>query len=374
MTGNTKHHFHLIVGARPNFMKADPVYKALAASGDFRLTMVHTGQHYDHQMSQLFFDELGMHAPDVTLKVGSASHGAQTARVLDRYEAVINSDRPDLIIVFGDVNSTIACALAAVKLHIPVAHVEAGLRSFDRRMPEEINRVLTDCISQLLFTTSRNAGNNLLHEGVDGDKIHFVGNTMIDSLLAFTKHFDHSRVHDQLNLNGKYILLTLHRPSNVDNREDLASLVEALEATCELADCVFPAHPRTRKNLDHFGLLSRLENNPRFHFLEPLGYIDFMRLQRDAALVLTDSGGIQGESTSFGVPCLTVRENTEHIVTLTEGTNKLIGINYGNIPVAAQKIFSDPPRRSQIPELWDGKSSQRIAAVLQSADLDNYFK
>jgi len=260
-------HIHIVIGARPNYMKADPVYKALDASGKYRLALIHTGQHYDLRMSKLFFDDLGMQKPHIALEVGSGPHGAQTAKVLARYEAVLIKNRPDLVIVFGDVNSTIACALAAVKLHIPVAHVEAGLRSNDRRMPEEINRVLTDQISQLLFITSRDARANLIREGVDEKRIHFVGNTMIDSLEKFRDRFDDSKIIDQLNLTEPYALITLHRPSNVDEREPLEKLVQALFKTTDQLTCVFPIHPRTRDKLAAFELLPLLKNNRRFRLL-----------------------------------------------------------------------------------------------------------
>jgi len=364
---------HLIVGARPNFMKADPVYKALADNNNHQLTMVHTGQHYDHKMSQLFFDDLGMKTPDIALQAGSGTHGVQTALILERYEAIIIKNRPDLVIVFGDVNSTIACALAAIKLHIPVAHVEAGLRSFDRHMPEEINRVLTDSISNLLFTTSQNADENLLREGANPESIHFVGNTMIDSLRALSLKFEQSLVHSKLNINDPYALITLHRPSNVDDPVKLENLVTALEQTSAIILCLFPIHPRTLKNMDRFGLLERLKKNANFRFIDPLGYIDFMRLQRDAAVVITDSGGIQGESTSFGVPCLTIRENTEHIVTLTEGTNKLIGISYSNIPTEVETAIKNPHHNDSIPKFWDGKSSRRITGIINGIDFDGFF-
>ncbi len=355
---------HLIIGARPNYMKADPVYKALTSANKFELTLVHTGQHYDHHMSQLFFDELGMQKPHITLEVGSGTHGSQTARILERYEQVLRNNPPDLVIVFGDVNSTIACALAAVKMHIRVAHVEAGLRSFDRSMPEEINRVLTDQISDLLFLTSLDARANLIHEGVDPGKIHFVGNTMIDSLIAFQNKFDQSAILKQLKLTGPYALLTLHRPANVDTQDNLSALVDALNETSKLLDLVFPIHPRTRKNLLEFDLLDTLKKNNRCQLLEPLGYIDFMRLQRDAAVVLTDSGGIQEESTCFGVPCLTVRDNTERPVTITNGTNKLIGTDYRKIPGEVQLVLENDPPTSLVPELWDGQAAGRIAEIL----------
>ena len=291
MRSNQKSEIHLVVGARPNYIKANPLYQALAELNRFDLKLINTGQHYDHNMSTLFFDELKMKSPDINLEVGSDSHGVQTAKIMERYEKVLMDKTPNLVIVFGDVNSTIACSIAAVKLHIPVAHVEAGLRSFDRSMPEEINRILTDQISELLFITSPEAETNLNNEGVSSNNIHFVGNTMIDSLVAFQDHFTASTIKDQLNLNKHYVLMTFHRPSNVDENKNLKHLVQALEKVSETLDCVFPIHPRTRNKLDDFGFLNRLHLNPRFHILDPIGYIDFMRLQKDASIIITDSGG-----------------------------------------------------------------------------------
>jgi len=353
------------VGARPNYIKANPVFRALEQQDRFHLSLIHTGQHYDHTMSALFFDQLQMKAPDVSLKVGSGSHAVQTARILERYEAVLQKDTPDLVMVFGDVNSTIACSLAAVKLHIPVAHVEAGLRSFDRTMPEEINRVLTDQIADLLFITSPEAKDNLIREGISEEKIHFVGNTMIDSLVAFTPHFQMSNIHGVLGVTKPYALMTFHRPSNVDEESNLQKLVRMLVKITDQLNCVFPVHPRTLHKLEQFGLRQRLEDNPHFFLTEPLGYLDFMRLQMEADIVLTDSGGVQEESTFFGVPCLTVRDNTERPVTITEGTNRLIGTTYDNIPEEVRRALANPVRKNSIPELWDGKAGERIADVMR---------
>ena len=364
MRSNQTQEIHLVVGARPNYIKANPVYQALAELNRFDLKLINTGQHYDHNMSTLFFEELKMKSPDINLEVGSDSHGVQTAKIMERYEKVLMDKTPNLVIVFGDVNSTIACALAAVKLHISVAHVEAGLRSFDRSMPEEINRILTDQISELLFITSPEAETNLNNEGVSSNNIHFVGNTMIDSLVAFQDHFAASTIKDKLNLDQSYALMTFHRPSNVDQYKSLKNLVQALEKVSETLDCVFPIHPRTRKKLDDFGFLNRLQLNPRFHILDPIGYIDFMRLQKDASVILTDSGGLQEESTFFGVPCLTVRDNTERPVTITHGTNKLIGTDYSNIPNEIEKALTSQKGSSMCPDLWDGKSAERIRKVL----------
>jgi UDP-N-acetylglucosamine 2-epimerase (non-hydrolysing) len=364
MNQHRRPRIHIVVGARPNYIKANPVYRALEALDAFELMLVHTGQHYDHAMSALFFDELQMKAPDLSLEVGSGSHGVQTSRILERYEKVLLEDRPDLVMVFGDVNSTIACALAAVKLHIPVAHVEAGLRSFDRTMPEEINRLLTDQIADLLFITSPEARDNLVREGVAETKIHFVGNTMIDSLISFTPHFKASTIRSTLGITNPYALMTFHRPSNVDDEAHLRKLMAALESLTDRLTCVFPVHPRTLKKLEEFGLRQRLAANPRFLLLDPLGYLDFMRLQMEADVVLTDSGGIQEESTFFGVPCLTVRDNTERPVTITQGTNRLVGTSYDNIPVEVDRALQSQPKERTVPERWDGIASERIAQVI----------
>lgn len=355
---------HIIVGARPNYIKANPVFRALERLNKFHLKLVHTGQHYDHVMSALFFDQLKMKKPDISLKVGSGSHGSQTAKVLERYEQVLLEDKPDLIMVFGDVNSTIACSLAAGKLHIPIAHVEAGLRSFDRSMPEEINRVLTDQISDLLFITSPEAFDNLEREGIDHQSVYFVGNTMIDSLMEFSPRFDESTILETLKIPAKYALMTFHRPSNVDDEENLIKLVGALITVSASIPCVFPIHPRTQNKLQHFGLLDRLNKNPNFYLTEPLGYIDFMALQKNAAVILTDSGGVQEESTSFGVPCLTIRDNTERPITCTQGTNKLIGTDYSRIPDEVLWVLASNNSQNKAPGLWDGKAAERLAKII----------
>ena len=358
-----KRQIHIVVGARPNFIKANPVFRELEKTGQFDLILVNTGQHYDDNLSKIFFYDLEMKQPDINLNVGSATHGKQTALILEKYEKVLLETNPDLVIVFGDVNSTIACSLAAVKLHIPVAHVEAGLRSFDRTMPEEINRILTDQISEFLFTTCRDADFNLINEGIAEEKIHFVGNTMIDTLVAFEEHFNASNIHKILGLNGSYALITFHRPSNVDSESGLIKLVQALEETAEIVPCVFPVHPRTKQNLKNYDLFSRLNTNTKFQMIEPIGYIDFMRLQRDASVVLTDSGGIQEETTYFGVPCLTVRDNTERPITIEKGTNKLVGTDYSKIAGTVRETITQD-KKFRIPELWDGRAFERITEVL----------
>ena len=354
---------HIVVGARPNFIKANAVYRVLESLNQFKLQLINTGQHYDNNMSRLFFDELVMKPPDVNLEVGSGTHASQTARIMERYERILLETRPDLVMVFGDVNSTIACALTAVKMHIHVAHIEAGLRSFDRTMPEEINRILTDQISEFLFTTCRDADFNLINEGIAEEKIHFVGNTMIDTLVAFEEHFATSNIHEIIGLNGSYALLTFHRPSNVDDELVLTKLIRALEVTAEIIPCIFPIHPRTKQKLKDYGICERINTNPRFHLLAPIGYIDFMRLQRDADVVITDSGGIQEESTFFSVPCLTIRNSTERPITITRGTNKIVGTDYDNIPSEVRVVIKRKNNNS-IPELWDGHAADRISAII----------
>ena len=276
---------------------------------------------------------------------------------------------PDLVVVFGDVNSTIACSLAATKLQVPVAHVEAGLRSFDWSMPEEVNRVLTDRLATLLFTTSPEAESNLNKEGIASAGIHFVGNTMIDSLVQCQRHFAKSTIQNDLGLVGNYALMTFHRPSNVDDGASLQQLVTAIIAVAERLSCIFPVHPRTKNKLENAGLLESLQNYDKIFLIDPIGYIDFMHLQQHAAIVLTDSGGIQEESTFFGVPCLTVRENTERPITTTQGTNKLIGIDYERIPQEVDLVLATNSKEHTVPDLWDGKAANRISAII-----DGYFK
>jgi UDP-N-acetylglucosamine 2-epimerase (non-hydrolysing) len=350
----------LIVGARPNFIKAFPVYRALEKTGQFSLRLINTGQHYDENMTDVFFEQLNMKKPDINLGIGSGSHGEQTARILDEIEREFLSQKPDLVIVFGDVNSTLAAALAAVKLHIHVAHVEAGLRSFDRDMPEEINRVLTDQISDLLFITSPEAEGNLLNEGKGKDQIHFVGNTMIDSLIQFEPLFNGANIKDKYGLNNKdYILITLHRPSNVDNSGNLEQLIDSLNKVADITHCLWPVHPRSREKMETIS--SKI--NDRLIMTDPLGYLEFMGLQRDASAVITDSGGIQEESTFLGVPCLTVRDNTERPITIEHGTNRLIGTQYSNIPGTVKKILVEKSK-NKTPRFWDGNASERIAEII----------
>ena len=360
-----------VAGARPNFMKVAPVLRALEERG-VENVLVHTGQHYDASMSAAFFDDLGLPEPDVHLEVGSGSHAEQTARVMERIEPVLVERHPDLVMVVGDVNSTLAAAIVAAKLWIPVAHVEAGLRSFDRTMPEEINRVLTDQISEILFTTSPEAEENLRREGVAVERVHFVGNPMIDSL---ERHLDRAKESKALQTLGvsprEYALVTLHRPSNVDDPETLKGILEALGDVAARVPVIFPAHPRTVKVMREHALdsLVDLSGGPATRgsvtCTEPIGYVDFLALMADAKLVLTDSGGIQEETTILGVPCLTLRANTERPITISMGTNRLIGSDPESIARAAEEALDAPPRAGTRPPLWDGKAGERIAdAVL----------
>ena len=359
---------HLIVGARPNFMKMAPLYRELSLySENYESLIIHTGQHYDEKMSKLFFNDLDMPKPAAYLNVGSGSHGKQTAMIMERYEdLLLAGDKPDLVIVAGDVNSTIACALVAKKLYIPVAHLESGLRSYDDRMPEEINRVLTDRISDILLTPSLDANKNLEKEGIDPEKIYFVGNIMIDSLVAHKEKAENSNIFHQLNMvpNEKYALVTLHRPSNVDEYKGLKMLLTSLEKIGEKIKIIFPMHPRTRKNIYELGLSSFLDTNSDVLFTDPLGYLDFLKLEMNAKFILTDSGGIQEESTYFGVPCLTLRENTERPITITEGTNHLVDLNVESIVNSAREIIEGNVKLGKIPKYWDGKTAKRIVKVL----------
>ena len=354
-----------IAGARPNFMKIAPLADAIAAHNAASAPfidhlLVHTGQHYDQKMSDLFFRELGIPEPDINLEVGSGSHAIQTAEIMKRIEPVLLEHRPDALLVVGDVNSTIACALVAVKLGIRVIHVEAGLRSFDRGMPEEINRILTDAISDLLFTTERGATDNLLREGVAPEKIHFVGNVMIDTLLSHRARAERSDILERLGVSGEYGIVTLHRPSNVDDHEQLAMIMGALNEVSGDLPLLFPVHPRTRSRLTYHGIPVA----ESIRLVEPLGYLDFLKLQSSARLVLTDSGGIQEETTVLGVPCLTLRESTERPVTVTHGTNRLVPLERRAIVAAAREILGGAPVTGRIPELWDGGAAQRIVAIL----------
>jgi UDP-N-acetylglucosamine 2-epimerase (non-hydrolysing) len=358
----------LVVGARPNFMKIAPILSELNRYPEaFQPFLVHTGQHYDTKMSDVFFDDLGLPVPDVFLGVGSGSHAVQTAQTMIAFERVLLEHRPDWIVVVGDVNSTIACALDAVKLGIKVAHVEAGLRSRDRFMPEEINRVLTDSISNLLFTPSRDGDANLLAEGIIRERICFVGNVMIDSLRRFENHASQTNALDAIGIRvTEYGLVTLHRPSNVDHPQQLASILNALERIQKRVRLVFPIHPRTRKMMIDFGLMERIDRMTGLVLVDPVGYKDFLQLERNSLMVLTDSGGIQEETTVFGVPCLTLRENTERPVTIEIGTNTLVGLDEERIVAEALNIADGRGKRGRIPEGWDGHAAERIVQVFRA--------
>jgi UDP-N-acetylglucosamine 2-epimerase (non-hydrolysing) len=350
---------HCVVGARPNFMKIAPLMREMLRYPGMRPVLVHTGQHYDPEMSEVFFSDLEIPAPDLHLGVGSGSQASQTGKVMVAFEAVLEKDPADLVLLVGDVNSTLACSVVAAKAGIPVAHVEAGLRSFDRRMPEEINRIVTDSLSTYHFTTSRDAGENLVREGAEPGRIFFVGNVMIDTLLRFMQKAEGSTIRQSLRLRGDYALLTLHRPSNVDEAAPLRRIFAALEILSRRLPVVFPIHPRTRKMLEEFGI-----STASVQTTDPLGYLDFIHLEKHARLVLTDSGGIQEETSVLGVPCLTLRENTERPVTLREGTNVLVGNDTGRIVAEAERALDSRRNHTRAPELWDGRASERIVSRL----------
>src|SRR5678816_1214256 len=357
-----------VVGARPNFMKVAPIVAAMKKRPEtFLPLVVHTGQHYDADMSDSFFRDLQLPQPDTHLGVGSGSHAAQTAAVMERFEPVVLREKPDWVLVVGDVNSTIACALVCVKLGVKVAHVEAGLRSRDRTMPEEINRLLTDQIADLLFTPSHDADENLIAEGIPRERIRFVGNVMIDSLQRSLEVARALPTHEQLGIDGDYALLTLHRPSNVDGRDSFDRILTALEVIAEKLPIVFPVHPRTRKTIAELALSERVDAIENLRMTEPLGYLDFLNLSSRARLVLTDSGGIQEETTALGIPCLTLRENTERPITVEMGTNVIVGTDATKI-IAAANAALDGDRKKALrqPPLWDGQTSERILDALEA--------
>ncbi len=354
-----------IVGARPNLPKIAPLIREMQRHREIEPILVHTGQHYDETLSDIFFRQMGIPEPHVNLEVGSGSHASQTAEILKRVEPVLIERQPDLVLVVGDVNSTIAVSLAAVKLGIRVAHGEAGLRSFDRTMPEEINRVLTDAIADFLFVTEEDAIGHLLNEGRPRESIYFVGNVMIDSLRHFLPIAQNSRVGEDLGLkNGadwqRFAVLTLHRPSNVDSTEKLTELLGAIDAVAAQVPVVFPVHPRTQQRLAQTGVT----HHPQLRLIPPIGYLDFLCLLSKATLVLTDSGGIQEETTALGVPCITLRENTERPITISEGTNLLTGTAPARVVVAAQDILAGKGKSGRIPPLWDGHAAERIVGIL----------
>lgn len=361
-----------VVGARPNFMKMAPILRALAAhQPPLPAMLVHTGQHYDQGMSQQLFQDLGLPMPDLNLEVGSGSHAVQTAEVMRRFEPALDEHKPACVLVVGDVNSTLACTLVAVKKNVPVVHVEAGLRSHDRKMPEEINRVLTDQVADRLYTTERSALENLLREGVAAERVCFAGNVMIDSLQANrsqAKPIDQTlRAHGidpRLIVHEKgYGLITMHRPSNVDDADTLRRLLGILGEVAHSLPLVFALHPRTRHNIERFGLMGRIDAR-RILLLPPQGYLEMLGLMRDATLVLTDSGGLQEETTALGVPCLTLRENTERPITADQGSNTLVGRDGQAIRAAVADILRGAGKRGRMPELWDGQAAHRIAADL----------
>ena len=374
----------LVAGARPNFMKIAPIQKMMRKYPELQPIIVHTGQHYDYEMSKIFFENLELPEPNVYLGVGPGTHAEQTGKIMIRFERAIFRYRPDLVIVVGDVNSTLACALVAAKVQVPIAHVEAGLRSFDRSMPEEINRILTDHLCDILFTSCEDANENLRREGISEDKIYFVGNVMIDSLFQNINKANQSDILIKLNLTSPkpatkvnpqdnigpidpYAVLTLHRPENVDIKETLQRILNAISEIQKQIKIIFPAHPRTRRRIKEFNLsLDRLNN---LLLIDPLGYLDFLKLISEAKFVLTDSGGVQEETTVLGIPCLTLRNNTERPITVKEGTNIVVGTDPERIVSESFKILNGDIKKAKIPKFWDGKTASRIVNIIY-----NYLK
>ncbi len=358
-----------VVGARPNFMKIAPIHNLMLKTEGIKPVLVHTGQHYDEKMSKVFFIDLGMPEPDIYLNVGSGSHAVQTAKIMVEFEKVCIEQKPDLVLVVGDVNSTVACTLVAVKLGIKCVHVESGLRSFDRRMPEEINRLMTDVVCDYLFVSEESGLENLKHEGIPNSKIFHVGNVMIDSLVNHIKTADKSKIMKQLGVEkGKYCLVTLHRPSNVDDTKNAKILVDTLKTVSKKMKIVFPIHPRTLKNFGTMNLLKGFSDNENIKLTEPLGYLDFMKLMKESMFLLTDSGGIQEETTYLGKPCLTLRENTERPSTVTQGTNILIKeLNKKKIMTHIDDIISGRLKKGKVPKYWDGRTAERIVKILKKA-------
>jgi len=358
-----------VVGARPNFMKVAPVIEEMRRRSDRMLPLlVHTGQHYDEAMSDTFFEDLEIPRPDINLGVGSASHAVQTARVMIEFEQVLERHGPDWVVVVGDVNSTLAATLVASKMAVRVAHVEAGLRSRDRRMPEEINRLVTDALADLLLTPSRDAGENLLREGIAPEKIRFVGNVMIDTLYRNLDRARSSPILERLGVEpGRFAVMTMHRPSNVDDRATLSGIFDALETIQRRIPLVFPVHPRTRARIEEFGFNGIGKSQPNLILTDPLSYLDFLKLFSNSRLVLTDSGGIQEETTALGIACLTLRENTERPITVTEGTNHVVGNDPQAIEREAMAALDQPAKPGRVPELWDGHAALRIVDAIESA-------
>ncbi len=353
-----------VVGARPNFMKIAPIHRAFKNYSDsIQHLICHTGQHYDEKMSKIFFEDLELPKPDFYLGVGSGSHAEQTANVMIKFEEILLKEKPDMILVVGDVNSTIACSLTASKLHIKIVHVEAGLRSGDRDMPEEINRVLTDAISDLLFVTEKSGIENLKREGISNGKVFFTGNVMIDSLVYFKPKIVNSKILEKFELTPKkYVLVTLHRPSNVDSKKQLVKLIDLLNSLAENRKVLFPIHPRTLKNITDFNLMHKKGKN--LILTEPIGYLDFLTLTSNAELIVTDSGGIQEESTYLGIQCITLRTSTERPITIEIGTNQLLGNDLEKAKIVAMEVLNGKVKEGQIPELWDGKAAERIVEII----------
>ena len=351
-----------IVGARPNFMKVAPLHRAFSKNPNITSKIIHTGQHFDAKMSDVFFEQLELPKPHYFLGVGGGSHTEVTARTMIEFEKIARQEKPDVVLVVGDVNATLACALVAVKEHIPLVHVEAGLRSGDRKMPEEINRILVDSIADHLFITEQDGLDNLKKEGVDAQKVHFVGNVMIDSLIYYKEKASKLNIAGQMKIEGDYILVTMHRPANVDTKEGLESILEIIENASRHLSIVFPIHPRTKNNMERFGLTERLNDIPNVFITEPQGYLEFLNLMDNAKIIVTDSGGIQEETTFLKIPCLTFRNSTERPITVTMGTNQLLSdLN----PVTAYQKIKDVLdgnfKKGQIPPLWDGHAAERIA-------------
>ena len=359
-----------IVGARPNFVKIAPLMQAMVKSSIIDPILLHTGQHYDYNMSESFFRELEIPEPDVYLNVGSDTHGKQVAKIMKKFDDFCEEHHPELVVVVGDVNSTMACSLVAVKRHIKVAHIEAGIRSYDRSMPEEVNRIVTDSVADLLLPPSQDAVENLLKEGHASEQIHLVGNIMIDTLLKNQQKILRSDIIQTLKLSPQeFALLTLHRPSNVDDLQSLGNIIEALEVIQNRIKIVFPVHPRTKKRIEEFGLMNRINHSENIILTEPLGYFDFGKLVYDANFVMTDSGGIQEETTVYQIPCITIRDNTERPVTIWQGTNELAGSNKEKIIDFANQILDGNWKKGTIPELWDGKTAERIVNVFENLKL-----
>jgi len=355
---------YIIGGARPNFMKISPIIEELN-NQNLHFKLIHTGQHYDYNMSKIFFDDLGIQEPDYFLKVGSGSHAIQTAKIMMEFEKIILEQKPDLVIVVGDVNSTIACALVAKKLFIQVAHIEAGLRSFDEKMPEEINRILTDQLADFLFITEKSAKVNLIREGIKPERVFFVGNIMIDSLINNLVRAVDIEFYKNFNLEKKqFVLVTLHRPSNVDNKKELIRIVEILNYIGKSIKIIFPIHPRTKKNLIKFELLQNLENK-NITITDPVGYHEFLNLMINSKFILTDSGGIQEEASYLKIPVLTMRKNTERPITIKKGTNYLVGNDIEKIKIHFNKILLNKHKKGSNIEKWDGKAAKRIVEIIK---------